>query len=123
VRQEHDERRKITVTVEPGICGFPCDVEVTNRGRKSVTIHIKGSDCEIIQRLSNQIKTLSLRELFAPIDRNPVFISSRRAGCHPPCPVPVAILKAAEVALDMALPRDVVITFQSQSRKSSNGKQ
>jgi hypothetical protein len=55
---------------------------------------------------------MTLKELFAPVNRNPVFVSAQRAGCHPSCPIPVAILKAVEVAMGMALPRDAVIKFE-----------
>ncbi len=34
------------------------------------------------------------------------------ARCHSSCPIPAAVLKAAEVAMSMALPRDVSIEFR-----------
>ena len=51
-----------------------------------------------------------------PVTRNPVFLSAEHAGCHPSCPIPVAILKAAEVAMEMALPREVRIKFELESK-------
>jgi hypothetical protein len=44
--------------------------------------------------------------------KNPVYVSAQQAGCHSSCPVPVAVLKAVEVAMEMALPRDVRIKFE-----------
>jgi hypothetical protein len=47
------------------------------------------------------------------LSRNPIFVSAERARCHASCVIPVAVAKAAEVALEMALPRDVTITFEA----------
>lgn len=104
--------KTIRVTAEPGICGFPCVIEARRTGRYTVSVKIKGSECKHGQRLSDLVEKITLRQLFAPITRNLVFLSAQRAGCHPSCPVPVAILKAVEVAMDMALPRDAVIKFE-----------
>jgi hypothetical protein len=102
----------IRVTAEPGICGFPCVIEARRTGRYTVSIKIKGSECKHGQLLSGIVKKMTMKELFAPVTRNPVFLSAQRAGCHPSCPIPVAILKAVEVAMEMALPRDAVIRFE-----------
>jgi hypothetical protein len=100
------------VAVTPGICGFTCRVEARMREGKSVSILITQSECKQIQRLANSLTEMGLRELFTPITRNPVFVLAQQSGCHASCPVPVAILKAVEVAMEMALPRDVEIKFE-----------
>jgi hypothetical protein len=110
--ESKSKKHIVRVTAEPGICGFPCVVEARRTGRYTVSVKIKGSECKHGQRLSDLVEKITLRQLFAPITRNPVFLSAQRAGCHPSCPVPVAILKAVEVAMDMALPRDAVIKFE-----------
>jgi Family of unknown function (DUF6951) len=79
---------------------------------KSVSIFITQSECKQIQRLAGSLTEMGLRELFTPVTRNPVFVLAQQAGCHPSCPVPVAVLKAVEVAMEMALPRDVEIRFE-----------
>ena len=99
------------VTVTPGVCGFPCVIESLNEEKRSVSLSIQGSDCKHIQRLSELLTSLSLRDIFTPVTKNPVFEAAQRAGCHASCPVPLAALKAAEVAMEMALPRDVTIQF------------
>ena len=55
---------------------------------------------------------MTLKELFMPVTRNPVYIAAEQSGCHPSCPIPAAALKAVEVAMEMALPRDVSIRFE-----------
>lgn len=110
--QSQSGSKTVRVTAEPGICGFPCVIEARRTGRYTVSVKIEGSDCKHGQRLSGLVQKITLKQLFAPINRNPVFLSAQKAGCHPSCPIPVAILKAVEVAMDMALPRDAVIKFE-----------
>jgi hypothetical protein len=113
VASQSQSRSKIVrVTAEPGICGFPCVVEARRTGRYTVSVKIEGSECKHGKRLSGLVEKMTMKELFAPVTRNRVFLSAQKAGCHPSCPIPVAILKAVEVAMDMALPRDAVIKFE-----------
>jgi hypothetical protein len=76
------------------------------------------TQCEQLIRLSKLIDTITLRELFAPFTRNPICVAAQKAGCHASCPVPVAILKAAEVAMEMALPKQALIKFETCDGKN-----
>lgn len=98
--------------MNPGICGFSCTVYARKLEARSVQIEIEGSECKQIQRLSEMITRLGLKDVFIPLTRNPVFVCAEKAGCHPSCAIPTAVIKAAEVALGLALKRDVVIQFQ-----------
>ncbi|MBU2621287.1 MAG: hypothetical protein KKD92_03095, partial [Proteobacteria bacterium] len=80
---------------------------------RTVMINIEGSECKQIQRLSELITQIGFRDVFVPLTRNPVFVYAEKAGCHPSCVIPTAIIKAAEVALGLALKCDVVIRFKS----------
>ena len=103
-----DRKTNIVCTrVDPGICGFTCIVKAQKKGARAVAIEISGSECKQIQKLSGLLQEVSLVELFKPITVNPMMISAQSAGCHTTCAIPLAILKSAEVALAMALPRDV----------------
>jgi hypothetical protein len=102
----------VCVTVNPGNCGFSCFIEAQREEPGRVTLQISGSECEHIQRLSEHIKAITAKELFLPLSRNPVFVAAEGSVCHTSCPIPVAVLKAAEVAMDMALPQDVLIQFE-----------
>jgi hypothetical protein len=97
----------VRVTVHPGICGFACTIRAQRMDRRTVAVTVSGSQCKQIQRLSGCVTTLSLKDLFTPLTRNPVYTSAEQSGCHASCTIPSAIIKAAEVALEMALPRDV----------------
>ena len=103
------------VTAEPGICGFPCTIKAQKSGNRTVTVEINGSECRQIQRLSTCLTEMSLKELFMPLTRNPVYIAAEKSGCHPSCAIPAAVIKAVEVALGMALPREVRIKFTNET--------
>lgn len=101
------------IRVDPGICGFVCTVCAKKLEARTVMIDIEGSECKQIQRLSELITQIGFRDVFVPLTRNPVFVSAEKAGCHPSCVIPTAVIKVAEVALGLALKCDVVIQFKS----------
>jgi hypothetical protein len=110
----------VYVTAEPGICGFPCTIKAQKSGNRTVTVEINGSECKQIQRLSARITEMSLKELFLPLTRNPVYVAAEKSGCHPSCAIPAAVIKAVEVALGMALPREVRIKFKNEANEKED---
>ncbi len=113
----HNEDNKtpgtISVTVDSGICGFFCCIKAWQTEKRAVGIKISESECRQIQTFSDILTNLSLKEIFLPATRNPVYQVAEQSGCHPSCPITAAVLKAAEVALEMALPLDASIRFES----------
>jgi hypothetical protein len=87
-------------------------IKAIKSGAHKVSLEISGSDCQQIQRLAERLTTLTLKEIFAPLSRNPVYITAEKSGCHLSCGIPVAVIKAAEVALELALPQEVHIKFE-----------
>lgn len=110
------------MTVDPGICGFPCFIKARKLDARKVGLQIAESDCRQIRRLSERLTEMSLHDLFLPAPRNPVFVEAGALACHPSCPIPAAVLKAAEVAMEMALPKDVYIRFEPCEKDKSNGR-
>ena len=105
----------VYVKAEPGICGFPCTITAQKLDNRTVSVEINGSECKQIQRLSTRLTEMSLKELFMPLTRNPVYMAAEKSGCHPSCAIPAAVIKAVEVALGMALPREVCIKFTNET--------
>jgi len=99
------------VIVNPGICGFDCKISARLSDTNSVRIDITESECALIQKLAIQIHDVSLHDLYTPLTNNLIFKAVEQAGCHLACPVPVAIIKAAEAALGLAIPKDAAICF------------
>jgi len=103
---------KVTVSVTPGICGFVCQVIATRKSRRTATVEILGSGCKMINKLGTSLPEITLADLFKPHTKNLIFNSAEQAHCHLCCPVPIAIIKASEVVLELALPQDVIIHFE-----------
>ncbi len=104
----------VSLSVKPGICGFDCMIKAQESGKRIASIEIAESDCTMIQKLSRNISEISMQDLFVPLTKNPIFIAAEQAGCHLACPVPVAIVKACEVTLGLAVKKDVSILFQKE---------
>ncbi len=99
-------------SVNAGICGFACYIKAWKIDKRAVGLEISESECQQIQRFSELLRKLTLNEVFAPVTRNPVYLAAEQSHCHSSCPVPAGVLKAAEVALEMALARDASIRFE-----------
>ena len=110
-RSRGESNSRVRVSVDPGICGFPCVVEAERVRKRVARVTINHSACEQIKKLADLLEEIPLKDMFAPFSRNPIFMAAEQAGCHPACPVPLAVLKALEVAMDMALPGEVCIRF------------
>jgi len=112
-----DRSTDICAAVDAGICGFTCRIKAWKIDKRTVGLEISESECQQIQDFSERLSQLSLNEVFMPMTRNPVYLAAEQSGCHPSCPIPAAVLKAAEVAMDMALPRDASIRFEPCKRE------
>jgi hypothetical protein len=98
------------VVVEAGICGFTSTIEVSKLSAKRVRVDIT-SDCEMVSKLGEQLHDIELRNVLK-LPENPLLCESAHHYIrHVACPVPIAILKAVEVEVGLALAKDVVIHF------------
>ena len=97
----------IRLTVDPGICGFICLICAWKED-KAVRFDIR-SDCGQIQKLARTLEPVTLKDLFVPLLRCHIFQCAETSRCHLGCPVPSSLVKAAEVVLGLALPKDVTI--------------
>jgi hypothetical protein len=100
------------VIVEPGICGFKAEVEVKRENSREARVVIK-SACRQVMELNEMLHYLGLKDIFVPPRKNIIFAFSEKAGCHASCLIPFAILKCAEIEMGLALPKEVLITFDS----------
>ena len=98
------------VTVDAGICGFGTTVEVSKTGRRRVSV-VLSSDCEMVESMNGELQDLGWLEALGPPMGSAVWECACEHLKHPCCPVPIGILKAIEVELELALPKDVVIHF------------
>lgn len=70
------------------------------------------SECERISKMAEVLGELDMFEVFKPLTESQVYRAAAQTVKHTACPVPSAILKAVEVAAELALPKDVVIKIE-----------
>jgi hypothetical protein len=104
------------VTINPGNCGFSVAVTADKEKGKRVNISIV-TECEMVMEMLEDISSLELRDVFTSHIGNPVYLSAAKRLEHAACPVPVAILKAAEVELGLCMPEDITIQFGNIDEK------
>jgi hypothetical protein len=102
----------VCVHVMPGICGFTALIKAQKIEKKKLRFKISESECGQIKKLAAALQEMDWKDLFVPLTRNPVYVNAEKSGCHPSCIMPAAMLKAAEVAMGMAIPKDVAFRFQ-----------
>jgi hypothetical protein len=107
------------VIVDAGICGFTATIEVFKLSAKRVRVDIS-SDCEMVSKLGEQLREVEwINALKLP--ENPLLCKcAHRYINHVDCPVPVAIIKAIEVEVGLALAKDAVIHFDVAKHNQSN---
>jgi hypothetical protein len=100
------------VTVNPGVCGMVCNIEVSKVDRQQLNLKIE-TKCDMICELNKELDVLGLRDTLKPPGESIVYDYASKYRLHAACPVPAAIIKAIEVEAGMALPRPVSIEFES----------
>jgi len=102
------------VKVYAGICGFITEIRAERMDETNVKLEIK-SDCPVIAKAAEKIKVINgVRETGKGLANSEVVRVLAGCGMHTACPVPCGIMKAIEVALDLALPSDVKIEVKNQ---------
>lgn len=104
------------VVVEAGICGFITTVEVSKLAKRKVKVVIT-SPCEQVAKLGELLTEIDQWEIFKKRADCDIYKSASRCQLHVTCPVPIAVLKAIEVEVGLALPQDAVIRFESTEHK------
>ena len=100
-----------SVEIRPGICGFIALVSASTEDGQHVDVEFQ-SDCPNLSRLNGGLGPFdAYSDLFQPLAKTEVFRQVASSQRHAACPVMSGILKAMEVAVGMALPRDASIVF------------
>jgi len=100
----------ISLIVKSGICGFIAKIEVEKVGKKKCKVKIDTA-CPMVTEMGNALPEIEMGEIFAKHIDTVVYKLAGEHHLHTSCPVPMAILKAAEAACELALPRDVMVMF------------
>ena len=100
----------------PGNCGFHTVIEVTRFSANRVKVSI-ASECPMLREMSGQLCEIDWRSALKPLVHSPVLHFAFQCVRHVACPIPIAVLKAIEVEVGMALPSDISIRFHTTIKK------
>ena len=87
-------------------------VEVVKVGKRGVRVEIT-SDCQMVIGMALSLPELDQWETFKRPLHSDVYKCASECRLHAACPVPMAILKAIEVEAGLALPRPVLVHFET----------
>jgi hypothetical protein len=103
--------------VQAGACGCSAKIAIHRVDENHVGVVIESS-CDQLTDMNADLACLQWKgkghEVFRPMNDSAVYRSASLHIRHTACPVPSAILKAIEVEVGAALPKDVTVTFGSE---------
>jgi hypothetical protein len=99
------------VSVQPGSCGCSATIKAEKGPGKVISVIIE-TDCEMVQKMAADIKTIDRFAALAGFLTNPVYQAAAKHVKHAACPVPSAILKAIEVEAGLNVAKDATIVFR-----------
>ncbi len=87
-------------------CNFNTTITAQKIGEFEVRISIQ-SECDSIQSLQKTIERVSLHDIWSR--RPPLNLECHSKLKHPSCAFPIALAKAVEVELGLALPGEIMV--------------
>jgi hypothetical protein len=101
-----------SLIVKSGICGFIAKIDVEKVDKKKCKVKIITA-CPMVTEMSNALPEIEMGDIFKKHADSVVYKLAGECHLHTACPVPMAVLKAAEAACELALPCDVMVMFDS----------
>jgi len=100
-----------TVKVDPGVCRLPSTIQARTDGM-IVEFEILHSDCPHVRNLKKMLKQMEIWDIMKmPYAENTIYQICGEALKHSSCPVPMAMIKCAEAAAELALKKTVTVEF------------
>jgi hypothetical protein len=101
-----------SLIIKSGICGFIAKIEAEEVDKNNVKVKINTA-CPMVTEMGNALPEIEQGEIFKKHVDSVVYKLAGDCHLHTACPVPMAVLKAAEAELQLALPRDCVVMFDT----------
>jgi len=102
----------VNITVDAGACRFKTHIHASVQDDLSVKFILR-SDCPNVKNLAMMLDVVDAMDVVANrIADNVLMKTCSEFIPHPACPIPCALVKACEVASDLAVKKDPVITFE-----------
>jgi hypothetical protein len=100
-----------TVKVNPGVCRMHTTIQARTDGMR-VEFSILNSECPQVRKLENLLNQMDMGGVMKmPYSENTVYKLCGSVLNHSSCPVPMAMIKCAEAAAELALKRTVTVEF------------
>lgn len=108
-----DDAGKASVNVDAGVCRFRTVIRACNDEEGNILYEIE-SGCPHAKKLQGCMpqSLTPFDALKMPFSENPIYECCGKVLAHSACPIPSALIKAAEVASGFGLKRDVSFTFE-----------
>ncbi len=105
------------VKVFAGACGFTSVIKAQSCGQTTVKVEII-SACTMLRHMNEDMGELDWKKgIFNKITESVIYQSASEHIKHTDCPVPCAIIKAIQVEIGAAVPKDVEIRIQKFDNK------
>lgn len=102
-----------TVKVDPGVCRLHSTIQARTDGAL-VDIEVLHSECPQVRNLNKVLRRMEIWEVMRmPFCDNTVYDLCGGVLKHSSCPVPMAMIKCAEAAAELALKKPVSVDFLS----------
>ena len=100
-----------TVKVDPGVCRLPSTIQARTDGML-VEFEVLHSDCPQVRNLKKVLKQVEIWDVMKmPFSENVVYQLCGEVLKHSSCPVPMAMIKCAEAAAELALKKTVTVEY------------
>ncbi len=103
-----------SLCVDAGVCRFRTTIRVCTNDEGNIQYDIESS-CPHVKKVQDCLPSdiTPFDALKMPFSENPIYECCGKALAHSACPVPSALIKAAEVAAGFGLKRNVCFTFEA----------
>ena len=103
------------VRVSAGACGYTAVIKVQALDRKKVHINIITA-CRQLQSLNEELGVIDwTKGVFDRFCDSIIYKTAHEKLKHTDCPVPMAIIKAIQVEIKGAVPKDTFIKFEDET--------
>jgi hypothetical protein len=106
------------VVVDAGVCGHKATITAEKTTGYTVRLEIE-SDCPHVQKIAPEpLEVDGLRQIGLRGGLPSLLETAYGCCAHAACPVPSALIKAVEVAAELALPGDVTMNISKAAPKT-----
>ena len=106
---------RVKAKVHPGICGFPAEVTAEAEGFSGSAEVSIATECPNLRKLGERFE-VGITEYIQKGCASESFGAMARTmpAMHCPCAVMNAVFGAVKIAAGLALPKDILVTFEKE---------